>query len=144
MIEKKGNIWSAFTGDGIIVIPSSSSLNKKGHLVMARGLARQVRMAHPGIEEVLGACIKRTCGSGGYFQWLYMPQLSVYREEMARFALLQTKRKYKNEIDVELTREGLWSVHAVALYKPERDINITNITGVDMSGLPDNVIVWRR
>ncbi len=111
---------------------------------MARGLARQVSEAHAGIADVFGMCIKRICGNEGYFHFLYRPDLGVVREEFAKFALLQTKRRHRNGIDIELATQSLWSVRAIAEYVPERKINITNISGVDLSGMPDNVTVWRR
>ena len=144
MNERKGNIWSAYMTDGIIVVPSCSTLTPDNRLVMARGLALQLNEAHQGIDAVFGECIKRICGSEGYFYWLYMPELSVAREEYAKFALLQTKRRYKNGIDIELATQSLWSVSAIAEYVPEREVNITNINGLDLSGMPDNVTVWRR
>ncbi len=144
MNERKGNIWSAYMTDGIIVVPSCSTLTPDNRLVMARGLARQVSEAHVGIDAVFGECIKRTCGSEGYFYFLYRPDLGAVCEEYTKFALLQTKRRYKNGIDVELATQSLWSIRAIAEYVPEREVNITNINGVDLSGMPDNVIVWRR
>jgi len=144
MHERRGNIWSAYMTDGIIVVPSCSTLAPDDRLMMARGLARQVNEAHPGIDIVFGACIKRICGSEGYFYFLYRPDLKGYREELAKFALLQTKRRFKNGIDMQLTAESLWSVRAIANYVPDREINITNINGADLSSMPDNVTVWRR
>jgi hypothetical protein len=144
MNERKGNIWSAYMSDGIIVVPSCSTLTPNGRLVMARGLARQVNEAHPGVDAVFGLLIKRICGNEGYFYWLYRPDLAVAREEYAKFALLQTKRRYKNGIDLELTAQSLWSVRAVAEYVPDREVHITNIIGADLSSMPDNVTVWKR
>ena len=141
VIVETGNIWSAFNDAYIIAIPSCSTI-KDGRLVMARGLARQVNEAHPGIDQVFGAIINTLFGTEGYFDFLYMPQ--IMQEEYKKFALIQTKRRYMNEIDHAMVTRGLWSIEAIAHYNPEKEIHTVFFKGVDMSRLPDNVYAWKR
>jgi hypothetical protein len=141
MIVETGNIWSAYNDAHIMAIPSCST-TEDGRLVMARGLARQVNEAHPGIDFVFGAMIDMLYGSEGYFDFLYMPQ--IVPEEYKKYALIQTKRRYMNEIDTAMVTRGLWSIEAIANYNPEKEIHTVFFKWVDMDYLPDNVYAWKR
>lgn len=95
MIFRCVDIWTQAEEDGcsLLAIPANSTLDSRGHLVMGRGAALQLKQREPHIPALAGARITHTCGDNGRYG--FMPIT-------ARHALFQSKTDWRHPSNIDL------------------------------------------
>jgi hypothetical protein len=109
MQQVTGDIWS-FHPENSIVIPTNTTLNQVGELVMGAGLAKQAKHRFPLLPQLAGDEIK---AMGGQARVLHFPDY--------RLILFPTKTDWRKNSSWQLIESMLYYlVHDVALLKLDK------------------------
>jgi hypothetical protein len=138
-IFKTGFLLSA---PGIKIVTASSFLTSERKLFMGKGLARDLKIKVPGIDQIFGSMILENCGHAGRYGLL------VYE----RWGIFQVRYRFNDKPDLELIRFGIEQVREFAeetnyiIHLEYPGIGEGELTkeeiGPLVDTLPGNVYVW--
>ena len=124
----------------LVGFSGNSYINRRGELVMGRGLAHQIKQQIPKIAYRLGAKIK------------HLGKYLMVKDDNTNIFVFQVKYHYKSQADLELIKESLYQIKELAHKNPNTIIHINypgigfgklKITEVEpiinQTGLPNNV-----
>ena len=140
-IFKTGSLLSA---PGIKIVTASSFLTSERKLFMGKGLARDLKIKVPGIDEIFGSMILGYCGHPGKYGLLTYEKWGVF----------QVRYRFNNKADLELIAFGIENVREFAqepnyiIHLEYPGINDGDLTkeeiGPMVNTLPGNVYVWEK
>jgi hypothetical protein len=90
------NVLNNLKAGDIILIPSNGQLNSKGHLVMGKGFALDVKNKFPAAPEIAGKLVKQ---NGNKVQYIGMYNLN---NEFVHLMLFPTKDHWRNPSSLEI------------------------------------------
>jgi len=148
--EPKGDAMAVFkTGDllnvpGIKIVTACSFLTAEGPLFMGRGLARELKLKIPRIDEIFGKMILDDAGHLGRYG------LMIYE----KYGLLQVRCHYDEKPELDLISFGIRRLRSFAeetgfiihLEYPGlacKELKKDQMEPI-LTPLPDNVHVWER
>ena len=114
----RGNIWSY---DGIIVIPTNTTIKKDGLAVMGAGLAKQAAKKYPDLPKLLAYKIKQD--EEGTFDF---PELGL--------VCVPTKRDWRDKSDPKLIKYGCKQLALLAKLVPQEQFYVP-LLGCGLGGL---------
>ena len=140
-IFREGNL---FREHGFKFITTNSYLTKDLRLVMGRGAALELKTISPGIDQIFGNIINRTCGHLGVY--------GLIKIDHALCGAFQVKHHFRDKADLELIQFGVVLLTAEARNMDQIvHLNYPGIGNGKLSKeeirpllniLPDNVHVW--
>ena len=140
-IFQKGSL---LTAPGIKIVTASSFLTSERKLFMGKGLARDLKIKAPGIDNIFGLMILETCGHAGRYGFL----------NYERWGIFQVRYRFNDKADVELIAFGMEMVKDFAqetnfiihLEYPgigEGELRKGEVEPI-VATLPGNVYVWEK
>jgi len=140
-IFREGNL---FREPGFKFVTTNSYLTKDLRLVMGRGAALELKTISPGIDQIFGNIINRTCGHLGVY--------GLIKIDHASCGAFQVKHHFRDKADLELIQFGIVLLTAEARNMDQIvHLNYPGIGNGKLSKeeirpllniLPDNVHVW--
>lgn len=157
-----GDVWNRAT---LNLIPTNSTINSDGRLIMGRGIARQVSIRYRGIDKILGTIIgawsRNNFTMKVYKQRPYIVYNTPYQVITAGFnkatnggiGIFQIKEFFAEPASLEIINFSTQKLNILARENPDISINLyypgigygrlkkTDVQPI-LSILPDNVTVW--
>jgi hypothetical protein len=144
MIFEKGNMWDVYEETDLFCITTNSTLNKKGELVMGKGIALQAKQRFPDLPRMAGRLIVSETVYG----------LMVCHMPVTPIGLFQTKIHWRNPSlpsVIEISVNNLISYIKVRPDWKRIDLNFPGVNNGKLKKelvmpiiekLPDVVHVW--
>lgn len=121
----KGNLWDEIGRADLILFTANNVLDKRGHLVMGAGVAKQAKELFPLLPSALGHRLKDCTNYWGVVTVPWCPEY--------RLGAFQTKYHYSNKSPLELVRR---STEKLALNARQFNRIALNFPGIGLGGLP--------
>jgi len=145
MEYKTGNLLNFIYDYDYLLVTTNSFIKKNGSLVMGRGFAAQIRDTYPGISEIFGNMIIKTCGHLGCYGIIFH----------GKFGAFQVKYHYMQPAEIELVQRStellitianrqstkLFGMNCPAIGNGKLQIEVIHPI---IEKLPNNVHVWRN
>jgi hypothetical protein len=135
---------SLLTAPGIKIVTASSFLTSEGKLFMGRGLARDLKIKMPGIDQIFGSMVLENGGHAGRYGLL------VYE----KWGVFQVRYRFNERPDRELITFGMERLKEFAqetnfiIHLEYPGIAQGELTkeevGPSIETLPGNVYVWEK
>jgi hypothetical protein len=140
-IFKTGKLLSA---PGIKIVTASSFLTSEGKLFMGKGLARDLKIKVPGIDQIFGSMVLENGGHAGRYGLLVYEKSGVF----------QVKYRFNERANLELINFGMERVREFAqetnyiIHLEYPGISEGELTkeeiGPIVATLPGNIYVWEK
>jgi len=144
MIRKIGDMWSIFKTTDNFIVTTNSYIRTDGAIVMGRGIAKQLRNKHPGIDKALAAGVDHL----GYYGLS-----AVIGPDFQNIIAFQVKYHFAEDATLALITKSTNMLDAWSRRFSNRRYDM-NFPGIGFGGLayddvlpiieslPDNVRVW--
>jgi hypothetical protein len=141
-VFKEGNMLQA---PGYIIVTTSSFLTSEKKLVMGAGVARDLKIKVPGIDQAFGELIYTLCKHLGRYGLIFHD----------RYGAFQVRYRFNDKARADLIRFSAAALKGAAINNREEIFNL-NYPGIGNGGLkeyevrpilevlPENVCVWKK
>lgn len=153
MILRRGDLMKHLSEPDYVVITANSYINKRGELVMGRGFAKQMAKKFPELPADFGDSLQDMAKGEYYLFFPYGFGMGVPRALPENVGVLQVKRHFRENADIELIRKSLERLDRKATRESDK-IFYLNFPGVGygrlrredvlplLQDLPNNVHIW--
>ena len=155
---KVGDMWSAFDDADLFCITTNSTLNKKGELVMGKGIAGKASERFTWLPKFFGDLLikkgKERYGMLFYENWNVKHKSISDSSPILKIAAFQTKYDWKKPSPIDLVAFSIGYLQELAIHNPNKLIHLP-FPGIGNGGLnpfavkplldnlPENVTIWR-
>jgi len=145
MEYKTGNLLNHIAQYDYLLVTTNSFIKKDSTLVMGRGFAAQMRDTYPGLSNIFGQMIMKTCGHLGFYGVIFH----------GKFGAFQVKYHYMQPAEIDLVQRSTNMLYDIAMRQSAKLFGLNcpaigngklqiDVIHPIIKNLPDNVHIWRN